>query len=201
MLKFKIPFINCRHHQQRNGQKSIHPPIYTIIFLSGQLSSKKIYLLPSGPFDNICFDVNHKYIKRVPILGNLVYVVCVYKNQTNSFKLPRNESLMRWKIILGGWYGERSVIDEVNPESRCTTKDHSKNDFDNLKKNFEVIVADGSITIKNYQNGEVFITCSNEVISKAHLKHMSVSSGPWNVHGELQIDKIKGMLKINSTDH
>ena len=62
-----------------------------------------------------------------------------------------------------------------------------------MKANFEVIVADGSITIKNHENGEIFLTCSNEEISKANLSHMSAYS---DVNGELQIDKIKGLPTV-----
>ena len=136
------------------------------------------------------FDVDYKYVG------------CVYKNQTNNFKLQRNESHIRWKIILGGWYGSRSLIESMNTQSICTTKDHSTNDFNTLKENFEVIVANESITIKNHENGEIFMACSNNEISKANLSHMSLSSGPWNVYGELQIAKIKGLpeLDIYSTE-
>lgn len=149
-----------------------------------QSGSIEIFLLPLGPFDIICFDVNHKYIG------------CVYKNQTNSFKLPRNGfpySSFGWKIILGGWSATKSIIEAVNPTSLCTTKTHSRNDFNTLKENFEVIVADGSITVQNHENGEIFLKCSNEEISKANLSHMSAYS---DVNGELQIDKIKGLPPV-----
>ena len=118
------------------------------------------------------------------------------KNQTNSFKLQRNGSSyasFRWKIILGGWSATKSIIEAVNPTSLCTTKTHSSNDFNTLKENFEVIVADGSITVQNHETREIFLTCSNAGISKANLSHMSAYS---DVNGELQIDKIKGLPPV-----
>ena len=106
---------------------------------------------------------------------------------------------MQWRIILGGWGGERSVIDSLNPFSRCTDKSHSENDFNTLKKNFQVNVADGSITIKNQENGEIFMTCSKEKISKSNLTQMLASRGQGKKSGSLQIEKIKGLFKLDHT--
>ena len=123
----------------------------------------------------------------------------VYQNQTNSFKLSRHDTIMRWRILLGGWGGTRSRIEEWpldDPDKLCTKKHHSRNDFNTLKKNFQVTVADKSITIKNHENGEIFLRCSDERITKSYLTHMSASSGKWQVSGNLQIEKIKGLFKF-----
>ena len=98
--------------------------------------------------------------------------------------------------MLGGYESERSVIEKMHPDTVCLRKDHTKNDFDTLKKNFKVTVADKSITITNYENGDIFMTCWSENISKSNLTHMSACSGPNEVSGNLQIEKIKGLLKI-----
>ena len=191
MSKFKVPFIHCRHHQHTNGYQSIHLPINTFIFLSVHSTSKKIFLLPLGQFDIMNVNVNHNFVSFDSIQ--------VYKIGKFSFKLTRHgnsNELLRWKIILGGWEGERSIIEKMNPNTVCLRKDHTKNDFDTLKKNFKVTVADKSITITNYENGDIFMTCSSEDISKSNLSHMSACSGPWNVSGNLQIEKIKGLLKL-----
>ena len=100
---------------------------------------------------------------------------------------------MRWQTLLGGWKGTRSLIEQRNPAGSCSDKSHSKNDFDTLKGNFQVIVADKSITIKNYDNGEIFMQCLSEEISKSHLTHMSASSGKWENSGKIQIERIKGL--------
>ena len=101
---------------------------------------------------------------------------------------------MRWQILLGGWTGTRSVIEQINSNGPCSDESHSKNDFDTLKGNFQVIVAEQSITIKNHDNGEIFMKCSDEKISKSELTHMSVSSGKWQNSGNLQIERIKGLF-------
>ena len=127
----------------------------------------------------------------------------VYKNRIYSFKLTRHDNFdeesLRWQIILGGWEGVRSmIIERYNPntQGRCAEKYHTKNDFDTLKNNFAVTVADELITITNNENGEIFMTCSSEDISKSNLSHMSVSSGLNEVSGNLQIEKIRGLLKL-----
>ena len=190
--KFKVPFIHCRHHQHINGYQSILLPINTFIFLSVHSTSKKIFLLPLGQFDIIGFDWNHKFVGCDSIE--------VYQNKSNNFKLSRNASFVRWAIILGGWGGSRSLIKTINSDASldkiCTDKSNSKNDFNILKENFQVIVADKSITIKNHDNGEIFMKCSDEEISKFHLTHMSVSSGSMQSSGNIQIERIKGLLKL-----
>ena len=99
---------------------------------------------------------------------------------------------MRWLIILGGWRGKRSCIKRNLDElPYCSDESHSKNDFDTLKENFQVIVAEQSITIKDHDNGEIFMKCSDKKISKSELTHMSVSSGPWQNSGNIQIERIK----------
>ena len=102
---------------------------------------------------------------------------------------------MRWRILLGGWDGTRSLIEERNPDGLlpyyCSDESHSKNDFDTLKGNIQVIVAEQSITIKDHDNGEIFMKCSDEKISKSELTHMSVSSGKWQNSGNIQIERIK----------
>ena len=103
---------------------------------------------------------------------------------------------MRWQIILGGWDGTRSLIIQINSEESCSDESHSKNDFDTLKGNFQVMVAEQSITIKNHDNGEIFMKCSDEEISKSELSHMSVSSGIWQNSGNIQIERIKGLFKL-----
>ena len=188
MFKFQILFISCRHHQQCNGHKSIHLPINTIIFLSVHPNLRKIFLLLLGQFDIIGFDWNHKFVGCDSTK--------VYQNKSNSFKLSRNAFLMRWQIILGGWRGTRSLIEKRNPAGPCSDESHSKNDFDILKGNFQVIVAEQSITIKNHDNGEIFMKCSDEKISKSELTHMSVSSGLWQNSGNIQIERIKGLFKL-----
>ena len=100
---------------------------------------------------------------------------------------------MRWQIILGGWDGTRSLIIQINSEESCSDESHSKNDFDTLKGNFQVIVAEQSITIKNHDNGAIFMKCSDEKISKSELTYMSVSSGKWQNSGNLQIEKIESV--------
>ena len=134
-------------------------------------------------------NVNHNFVSFDSIQ--------VYKIRKYSFKLTRHdEESLRWQIIIGGWYGERSVIEQMNPNTLCLGKNHTKNDFDTLKKNFKVTVADKSITITNYENGDIFMTCSSEDISKSNLTHMSACSGPNEVSGNLQIEKIKGLPKL-----
>ena len=103
---------------------------------------------------------------------------------------------MHWEIIVGGWFGTRSLIRTINQQTICTDKSHSENDFNTLKQNFHVIVADKSITIKNHDNGEIFMKCSDEEISKSKLTHMSASSGKWQNSGNIQIERIKGWFKI-----
>ena len=105
---------------------------------------------------------------------------------------------MRWRILLGGWDGKVSLIEEWplgNPDKLCTKKYHSTNDFNTLKGNFQVTVADKSITIKNH-DGEIFLKCSDKRITKSYLTHMSASSGKSQVSGNLQIEKIKGLFKL-----
>ena len=191
MSKFKVSFTIYRHHQHINGYQSIRLPINTFIFLSVHSTSKEIFLLPLDQFDIMNVIVNHNFISFDSIQ--------VYTNRNYSFKLTRHgnsNELLRWKIILGGWEGERSIIEKMNPNTVCSRKDHTKNDFDTLKKNFKVTVADKSITITNYENGDIFMTCSSENISKSDLSHMSACSGPWQVSGNFQIEKIKGLLKL-----
>lgn len=106
---------------------------------------------------------------------------------------------MHWRILLGGWDGTRSMIDSLNPYSRCTNKNHTRNDFNTLKENFEVHVADGSITINNHENGKIFMKCSEKKISKSNLTHMLASSGHLENSGNLQIEKIKGWSKLDQT--
>ena len=72
---------------------------------------------------------------------------------------------MRWQILLGGWIGTRSLIEQRNPAGPCSDENHSKNDFDTLKGNFQVIVAEQSITIKNHDNGETSMKCEDKEIS------------------------------------
>ena len=103
---------------------------------------------------------------------------------------------MRWQIILGGWGGTRSLIEQRNPDGPCSDKSHGKNDFNTLKENFQVIVADKSITIKNHDNGEIFMKCSDEEISKFNLAHMSLASGSMQSSGHIHIERIKGLFKL-----
>ena len=61
-----------------------------------------------------------------------------------------------------------------------------------------MIVADKSITIKNHENGEIFLRCSDERITKSYLTHMLASSGPWQNSGNLHIEKLKGWFKLEN---
>ena len=90
------------------------------------------------------------------------------------------------------------IIERYNPntQGRCAEKYHTKNDFDTLKNNFAVTVADELITITNNENGEIFMTCSSENIFKSNLSHMIASSGTDEISGNLQIEKIRGLLKL-----
>ena len=117
----------------------------------------------------------------------------VYQNKWNNFKLLRTASFIRWQIILGGWNGKRSLI---KANKICADKNHNKNDFNTLKENFQVIVADKSITIKNHDNGEIFMKCSDEEISKSYLAHMSLASGSMQSSGHIHIERIKGLFKL-----
>ena len=201
MSKFKVSFTIYRHqtrqktrHQTTDGYQSNHLPINTFIFLSVHSTSKRILILPLDQFDIMYVIVNHNFVTLLSF-----DLIQVYTNRNYSFKLTRhgnfNESF-RWKIILGGWKGKRSIIAEQNPNTLCTDINHTENDFDTLKKNFKVTVADKSITITNYENGDIFMTCTSENISKSDLSHMSACSGPWQVSGNFQIEKIKGLLKL-----
>ena len=97
----------------------------------------------------------------------------------------------------GGGSRETSLIEEWPlGTARCTKKDHSINDFNTLKANFQVTVADKSITVKNHENGEIFLKCSDDRISKSNLTSLLASSGKWQVSGNLQIVKIKGLFKL-----
>ena len=88
--------------------------------------------------------------------------------------------------------------DDHGQHKICTNKDHSKNDFNTLKENFQVTVADNSITIRD-GNGKIFLKCSNANISKSYLTRMSVSSGRWQSSGYLHVEKIKGLFKIENS--
>ena len=98
-------------------------------------TSKKIFLLPLGQFDIMNVNVNHNFVSFDSIQ--------VYKIRKYSFKLTRHdEESLRWQIILGGWNGERSVIEKMNPDTLCLGKNHTKNDFDTLKTIRKIIDLD-----------------------------------------------------------
>ena len=105
---------------------------------------------------------------------------------------------VRWKIILGGWEGTRSLIEAINSDASldkiCTNKSHSKDDFSKLKENFQVIVADKSITVQNHDDDQIFMKCSDEEISKFNLAHMYISSGIMQNSGQIHIGR--GLFKL-----
>ena len=96
--------------------------------------------------------------------------------------------------MLGGWNGQRSIIDNLESNVRCVQRDHTSNEFNSLKQHFRISIADNYITIWEIETNQIFLECSNEQILKYKLTLMSGSSGPNRIQGHLRIMKNRKRL-------
>ena len=98
----------------------------------------------------------------------------------------------KWEIVIGGWYGTRSVIRTSNqtPHLGVATVVHSREVYDELRKEFFVKVQDGRIAIHhsdNGQMGDVFMEYKSMNIIKDQLQFL-LASGGFGGRGSMQIE-------------
>ena len=98
----------------------------------------------------------------------------------------------KWEIVIGGWYGTRSVIRTANqhPHLGVATVVHPREVYDELRKEFFVKVQDGRIAIHHSENGlmgEVFMEYKSTNIVKDQLPFL-LASGGFGGRGPLHIE-------------
>lgn len=119
-----------------------------------------------------------------------------------GFSATEGHDDKKWEIVIGGWAGLQSVIRSGNqtPYSGHVKINHTREEYEDLIKNFRVIVNDGSITIKNTATNTVFMKYKSDDIVKSDLKFM-LAAGGWGGNGYLNVKPKGGEAPISGSHY